>query len=170
MNDKHSDIRTCIDRQRGAEQERRQGLSYRTEGARHTCVINPPPCFSRARNALSRREQKRRTRIASGSSAPNSYLIGERQQQRQRQRGRHERCTEYAAPRGNLHHNSSTGPSCARRVHVVYSSGYACTTSRACTTRTSSTRRHSPRAQEPLPSASMRIAWRSGCRQSGADA
>ena len=49
-----------------------------------------------------------RDRIRRRYCAPVPYLIDERQQ-RQRQRGRHERCTEYAAPRSSssrLHHNS----------------------------------------------------------------
>lgn len=103
------------------------------EGVRCMCCCSFSLFLSRSR--LSRGTGKEDV-DAPGSNASNSYLIDERQQQRQRQRGGHERCTEYAIPRSNLHHNSTTGPSCARRVHVVYSNGYACTTSRACTTRT----------------------------------
>lgn len=83
-----------------------------------------------------------------------SYLIDERQQ-RQRQRGCHERCIEYATPRSGLHHNSTMERVVCTCVHVVTRLQQQLRVHYLLpcvydTARTSSSRRHLPRAQEPL--------------------
>lgn len=168
MNGKHSDTRTCIDRQREEPKQERR-LRIATDGGCETHVLSILSFSLEITRYPVEKEKKtwiRRDRmhriltwstsdnssvnvsVAVTSDAPNTRLLAAI-------------CT-IILPRD-------------RRVHVACTSFIAAATRapppvRVRHARTSSTRRHSPRAQEPLPSASMRIAWQSGCRQSGADA